>query len=51
MGLDLWEAFLKHGDEVTYLDNFSTGKERNIISFIQNYPDKFKLILGDIRNL
>ena len=30
---------------------FSTGKPENIFPFLQRYPNKFKLIVGDIRNL
>lgn len=33
------------------LDNFSTGKPENILPLIQRYPDRCRLIVGDIRNL
>ncbi len=50
---NLAEVFLKQGEEVRVLDNFSTGKEENL-SFIHdmNLPSgKFTLIREDIRNL
>lgn len=31
------------------LDNFATGKIENILSLLSQYPDRFKLIVGDIR--
>ena len=49
IGSNLCEALLKRGDEVTCLDNFSTGKRENLDAFINNA--NFKLIEGDIRNL
>ena len=53
IGSNLAEVFLKQGEEVRVLDNFSTGKEENL-SFINdmNLPSgKFTLIREDIRNL
>ncbi len=53
IGSNLAEVFLKQGEEVRVLDNFSTGKEENL-SFIHdmNLPSgKFTLIREDIRNL
>jgi UDP-N-acetylglucosamine 4-epimerase len=49
IGSNLCESLLKQGNQVTCLDNFSTGKIENIEPFMAN-PD-FKLISGDIRNL
>jgi len=49
IGSNLCEYFLKNGDQVTCLDNFSTGHRKNIEPFIKN-PD-FRLIEGDIRDL
>ena len=51
IGSNLCEYLLAHDYDVICLDNFSTGKPENIFSFLQRYPDKFKLIVGDIRNL
>lgn len=49
IGSNLCEDLLKYDNEVICLDNFSTGKVENIIDFISD--PKFKLIVGDIRNL
>lgn len=51
IGSNLCEALLKNGDEVVCLDNFSTGKIENLLPIIETYPDRFKLIVGDIRNI
>lgn len=51
IGSNLCEALLKKGHTITCLDNFSTGNEKNILSFFHEYPENFKLIVGDIRNL
>ena len=51
IGSNLCEALLKRGDNVVCLDNFATGHMHNIIPFINEYPDRFKLIVGDIRNI
>lgn len=51
IGSNLCEALLKRGDRVVCLDNFSTGKIENILPLIEQYPDRFKLIVGDIRNM
>jgi len=48
IGSNLIESFLESGNEVTCLDNFSTGKRKNIEKFL-SYP-AFRLIEGDIRN-
>ncbi len=48
IGSNLVDSLLKSGNYVICLDNFSTGKERNISDF-KNHPN-FKLIDGDIRN-
>jgi UDP-N-acetylglucosamine 4-epimerase len=48
IGSNLVESFLLSGNTVVCLDNFSTGKRENLISFINN--PKFKLIEGDIRS-
>lgn len=49
IGSNLCEALVKNGNLVTCLDNFATGKRKNIESLL-NGP-KFKLIEGDIRNI
>ncbi len=51
IGSNLCEALLKRGDEVICLDNFSTGKRENIHNLELDYPTRFKLIVGDIRNI
>jgi UDP-N-acetylglucosamine 4-epimerase len=49
IGSNLCEALLNRGDDVTCLDNFSTGHRKNIEPFLAN--PKFKLVEGDIRNI
>ena len=51
IGSNLCEALLKRGDNVVCLDNFSTGHIENILSLCNEYPESFKLIVGDIRNM
>lgn len=51
IGSNLCEALLERGDEVVCLDNFMTGHIENILPFFDKYTDKFKLIVGDIRNM
>jgi len=48
IGSNLIESLLLAGNHVTCLDNFSTGKRENIISFTSN--SNFHIIEGDIRN-
>jgi UDP-N-acetylglucosamine/UDP-N-acetylgalactosamine 4-epimerase len=48
IGSNLVESFLQSGNTVVCLDNFSTGKRKNIEPFLNNL--NFKLIEGDIRN-
>ena len=50
IGSNLCEALLQEGHEVVCLDNFATGKMENIQPLLDNYPDRFTLITGDIRN-
>ena len=38
------------GHEVRCLDNFATGKIENLLPLLQQYPERFRLIVGDIRN-
>lgn len=51
IGSNLCEALLKRGDDVVCLDNFSTGHIENILPLCKDYPESFKLIVGDIRNM
>ena len=51
IGSNLCEALLNRGDFVVCLDNFSTGHMENLLPLIEQYPDTFKLIVGDIRNI
>ncbi len=51
IGSNLCEALLERGDEVTCLDNFATGHIENLLPLIEAYPQTFKLVVGDIRNL
>jgi len=49
IGSNLVEKILDLGYKVRVLDNFSTGKKRNIVEFLDN--PNFELIEGDIRDL
>jgi UDP-N-acetylglucosamine 4-epimerase len=49
IGSNLCEDLLLNNNEVICLDNFSTGKQGNISSFLKN--KNFTLVTGDIRNL
>ena len=51
IGSNLCEYLLAHGYEVVCLDNFATGKIENLFPLLSQYPDRFKLIVGDIRKL
>lgn len=51
IGSNLCEYFLGRGEYVTCLDNFATGHMENLIPLISAYPDTFRLIVGDIRNM
>ena len=51
IGSNLCEYFLAQGDRVICLDNFSTGKIGNILPFTRQYPDMFRLVVGDIRQI
>ncbi|WP_459189439.1 SDR family oxidoreductase [Parabacteroides sp. APC149_11_2_Y6] len=51
IGSNLCEALLSQGHTVRCLDNFATGKIENLLPLLEQYPDTFKLIVGDIRNL
>lgn len=49
IGSNLVEVLLNQNNQVTVLDNFSTGKLENIVPFSSN--KNFKLIVGDIRDM
>ena len=49
IGSNLCEVLLQKGNRIVCLDNFSTGKRKNIQEFLSN--ENFTLIEGDIRNL
>lgn len=51
IGSNLCERLLKEGHTVVCLDNFATGKPENVLPLIAQYPDHFRLQVGDIRNL
>ena len=51
IGSNLCEHLLVAGHEVCCLDNFATGKPENIIPLLERYPERFKLQVGDIRNM
>src|SRR4030042_6133934 len=48
IGSNLVESLLQSGNYVVCLDNFSTGRKKNLAGFV-NHPS-FKLIEGDIRS-
>ncbi|MDA3865577.1 MAG: SDR family oxidoreductase [Salinivirgaceae bacterium] len=49
IGSNLCDALIEKGHQVVCLDNFSTGKRKNIVHLF-SHPN-FKLIEGDIRNI
>lgn len=51
IGSNLCEHLLVEGNEVRCLDNFATGKIENLIPLLDKYPETFKLVVGDIRNI
>lgn len=50
IGSNLCEYLLHQGHTVTCLDNFATGKPANILPLLEQFPQRFNLIVGDIRN-
>ena len=46
IGSNLCEALLGEGHEVRCLDNFATGKIENLLPLLQQYPERFRLIVG-----
>lgn len=51
IGSNLCEHLLENGHMVRCLDNFATGKPENIMPLLARYPERFQLVVGDIRNL
>lgn len=51
IGSNLCEALLEEGHEVRCLDNFATGKIENLLPLLEQFPERFRLIVGDIRKL
>ena len=49
IGSNLCEALLGEGHEVRCLDNFATGKIENLLPLLQQYPERFRLIVGDVQ--
>ena len=49
IGSNLTETLLNQNNQVTVLDNFSTGKMENLLPFFSR--KNFRLIVGDIRDL
>jgi UDP-N-acetylglucosamine 4-epimerase len=49
IGSNLCEFLLRQGHAVKCLDNFSTGKIGNLLPLLNDYPDTFELVVGDIR--
>ena len=51
IGSNLCEHLLAHDYHVVCLDNFATGKIENLLPLLNQYPQTFRLIVGDIRNI
>ena len=51
IGSNICESLLTDGHEVTCLDNLSTGFRANLEPFFLLYPNQFRLIEGDIRDI
>src|SRR3990170_2295376 len=51
IGSNLAEALLSAGHKVRILDNFLTGKRKNIAGFTETFGGAFELIEGDLREL
>lgn len=51
VGSHLVEVLLKQGHDVTVLDNFVTGNRKNLQGLDKTYPDRFRLLEGDICQL
>ena len=51
IGSNLCEHLLEAGHTVRCLDNFATGHIENIVPLFEKYHERFRLIVGDIRNI
>ena len=51
IGSNLCEHLLAHDYHVVCLDNFATGKIENLLPLLNQYPQTFRLIVGDIRDI
>lgn len=51
IGSNLCEHLLSQNYKVICFDNFATGKVENIISLLAQFPQTFKLQVGDIREI
>ncbi|WP_455668060.1 SDR family oxidoreductase [Phocaeicola sp.] len=51
IGSNLCEFLLNQGCTVRCLDNFATGKIKNLLPLLEQYLERFELIVGDIRNM
>lgn len=51
IGSNLCESLLQQGYTVRCLDNFATGKIENLLPLLEQYPERFRLIVGDIRKI
>ena len=51
IGSNLCEHLLAHDYHVVCLDNFATGKIENLLPLLNQYPQAFRLIVGDICNI
>lgn len=51
IGSNLCEFLLNQECTVRCLDNFATGKIKNLLPLLEQYPERFELIVGDIRNM
>ena len=51
IGSNLCESLLNDGHYVVCLDNLSTGYIENIEPLLEQYPDHFQFIKGDIRSM
>lgn len=51
IGSNLCEHLLAQNHNVVCLDNLTTGKIENLLPLLNQYPQTFKLQVGDIRNL
>ena len=51
IGSNLCEHLLEEGHTVRCLDNFATGHIENILPLFEKHPGRFRLLVGDIRNM